>query len=76
MRTQPLPLVVLTGFLGSGKTSTLGHWLTHTDMPLKRTAVIINDFGSVNVDAALLSRASLNCAASPADAFAARVSRI
>ena len=59
MRTQPLPLVVLTGFLGSGKTSTLGHWLTQTEMSLKRTAVIINDFGSVNVDAALLSRRQL-----------------
>jgi G3E family GTPase len=59
MRTQPLPLVVLTGFLGSGKTSTLGHWLANTGMSLKRTAVIINDFGSVNVDAALLSRRQL-----------------
>jgi len=59
MRTQPLPLVVLTGFLGSGKTSTLGHWLANTTVPLKRTAVIINDFGSVNVDAALLSRRQL-----------------
>ena len=59
MRTQPLPLLVLGGFLGSGKTSTLGHWLTHTTMSLKRTAVIINDFGSVNVDAALLARRQL-----------------
>jgi G3E family GTPase len=58
-RTQPLPLLVLTGFLGSGKTTTLGHWLAHTDVPLKRTAVIINDFGSVNVDAALLARRQL-----------------
>jgi len=59
MRPHPLPLLVLTGFLGSGKTSTLGHWLTHTNVPLKRTAVIINDFGSVNVDAALLARRQL-----------------
>lgn len=59
MRTVPLPLIVLTGFLGSGKTSTLGHWLAHTTLPLKRTAVIINDFGSVNVDAALLARRQL-----------------
>ena len=59
MRSTPLPLVVLTGFLGSGKTSTLGHWLATTDMPLKRIAVIINDFGAVNVDAALLSRRQL-----------------
>src|SRR5271163_2160149 len=58
-RTQPLPLLLLTGFLGSGKTTTLGHWLTHTDVPLKRTGVIINDFGSVNVDAALLARRQL-----------------
>lgn len=59
MRSQPLPLILLTGFLGSGKTSTLQHWLAHTDVPLKRTAVIINDFGSVNVDAALLARRQL-----------------
>jgi len=59
MRTQPLPLILLTGFLGSGKTSTLQHWLAHTDVPLKRTAVIINDFGALNVDAALLNRRQL-----------------
>jgi G3E family GTPase len=58
-RNEPLPLLLLTGFLGSGKTTTLGHWLTHTDVPLKRVAVIINDFGSVNVDAALLARRQL-----------------
>lgn len=58
-RTEPLPLLLLTGFLGSGKTTTLGHWLGHTDVPLKRTAVIINDFGAINVDAALLARRQL-----------------
>jgi len=58
-RTGPLPLLLLTGFLGSGKTTTLGHWLSHTDVPLKRTAVIINDFGAINVDAALLARRQL-----------------
>jgi G3E family GTPase len=59
MRKQPLPLLLLTGFLGSGKTSTLQHWLSNTDVPLKRVAVIINDFGEVNVDAALLQRRQL-----------------
>jgi len=58
-RTHPLPLLLLTGFLGSGKTTTLGRWLSHTAVPLKRTAVIINDFGSVNIDAALLARRQL-----------------
>jgi G3E family GTPase len=59
MRSEPLPLLLLTGFLGSGKTSTLQHWLSRTELPLKRTAVIINDFGAVNVDAALLARRQL-----------------
>jgi G3E family GTPase len=58
-RTEPLPLLLLTGFLGSGKTTTLGHWLEQTDLPLKKIAVIINDFGAVNVDAALLARRQL-----------------
>jgi G3E family GTPase len=59
MRDEPLPLLLLTGFLGSGKTSTLQHWLSHTTVPLKRVAVIINDFGEINVDAALLQRRQL-----------------
>ena len=58
-RTEPLPLLLLTGFLGSGKTTTLSHWLGRTSVPLRRTAVIINDFGAVNVDAALLARRQL-----------------
>ncbi len=58
-RTDPLPLLLLTGFLGSGKTTTLSHWLGHTDLPLKKIAVLINDFGAVNVDAALLARRQL-----------------
>jgi G3E family GTPase len=59
MRNPSLPLLLLTGFLGSGKTSTLQHWLAQTRTPLKRVAVIINDFGEVNVDAALLNRRQL-----------------
>lgn len=58
-RPHPLPLVLLAGFLGSGKTTTLKHWLSRTEVPLKRVAVIINDFGTVNVDAALLARRQL-----------------
>ncbi len=54
-----IPVTLVTGFLGSGKTTALGHWLGHTDLPLKRTAVIINDFGAINVDAALLARRQL-----------------
>ena len=54
-----MSVTVITGFLGSGKTTTLGHWLEHTGVPLKKVAVIINDFGAVNVDAALLARRQL-----------------
>ncbi len=59
MRQTPLPLFVIAGFLGSGKTTTLRHWLSSTQTPLNRVGVIINDFGELNVDAALLSRRQL-----------------
>lgn len=46
------PVVVLTGHLGSGKTTLLNYLLRR---PGARVGVIVNDFGSVNVDAALVS---------------------
>jgi G3E family GTPase len=45
---EPIPLTVLTGFLGAGKTSLLNH-LIH-DPALAKTAVIINEFGEVGLD--------------------------
>lgn len=51
--TQPdqLPVIVLTGFLGSGKTTLLNRLLrTGT-----RSAVLINEFGSVPIDHKLVS---------------------
>jgi len=57
-RTGPLRVHLLTGFLGTGKTTLLSHLLASPGFPRERTAVVVNDFGEVNVDAALLDAAS------------------
>jgi G3E family GTPase len=45
---EPIPLTVLTGFLGAGKTSLLNRLLG--DPALAETAVIINEFGEIGLD--------------------------
>jgi G3E family GTPase len=46
---EPLPVLVLTGYLGAGKTTLLNHLLSGT--PGLRIAAIVNDFGEIDVDA-------------------------
>ncbi|MET0702711.1 MAG: GTP-binding protein [Mycobacterium sp.] len=47
-----IPVIALTGYLGAGKTSLLNHVLR---APGARIGVVINDFGDLNVDAALVT---------------------
>ena len=51
----PLPVSVLTGFLGSGKTTVLRHLLAQPDMA--NTAVIVNEFGEIGLDHMLVENA-------------------
>lgn len=46
-------VTIISGFLGSGKTTLLQNLIK--EVPAKETALIINDFGSINVDEYLLS---------------------
>jgi G3E family GTPase len=48
----PLPLTVLAGYLGAGKTTRLNRMLT--DPHAARTGVLVNDFGSINIDEGLI----------------------
>lgn len=75
MRTRPaLPVVVLSGKLGCGKTTLLNHILAQSH---GRVGVIVNDFGDINVDAFLIqgqvdakatfSGGCLCCLADPGD---------
>ncbi|EIV94896.1 GTP-binding protein [Frankia sp. QA3] len=47
-----VPVIALTGYLGAGKTTVLNHLL---QAPGARLGVVVNDFGAINVDAALVT---------------------
>ena len=50
---HPIPVTVLAGFLGSGKTTLLNHLLD--GLSDRRVAILVNDFGDLNVDADLVA---------------------
>ena len=59
MQLNKIPATVVTGFLGSGKTSLLSHVLKNAAG--KRIAVIVNEFGELDIDSELLRACPLDC---------------
>ena len=57
MANKTVPILLLTGYLGSGKTTLVNHILTN-ERGIK-FAVIVNDIGEVNIDASLIQKGGI-----------------
>jgi G3E family GTPase len=78
--SKQIKLILLTGFLGAGKTTLLSNMLTSTTLADKKVAVLVNDFGALPIDAALLpdgdyyiskvNKGSIFCVCTSADMIA------
>ena len=59
MQLNKIPTTIVTGFLGSGKTTLLSNVLKQAQG--KRIAVIVNEFGELDIDSDLLRSCPLDC---------------
>ncbi len=53
MSNPPIPVTIVTGFLGAGKSTLVQRWLQ--ELPRHETAVIVNERGEVGIDGELLA---------------------
>lgn len=58
MSTYRIPVTIITGFLGSGKTTLIRHIISNAGG--KRLALIVNEFGDIGMDAAMLGDSAYN----------------
>ncbi|MBR6079827.1 MAG: GTP-binding protein [Treponema sp.] len=61
-KTEKKPVILITGYLGSGKTTLLNNLLRQEK---RKVALIVNDMGSINVDAEILKKNGTNVTECP-----------
>mmetsp|Transcript_27416 Transcript_27416/g.63864 ORF Transcript_27416/g.63864 Transcript_27416/m.63864 type:complete len:585 (+) Transcript_27416:61-1815(+) len=54
---KPVPIILLSGFLGTGKTTLLRHWLENST---DRVGIVVNDVAAVNIDSKLVQQQTYN----------------